>query len=247
MQLVIDAGNQVQAWMTPDDYGAEIEAGVESAVTLTDTGWLLEVGIDKSVFSTPIPAVLGPANDPAGNNWGIDFSYRDNDDGDPDEETRNGLTELSTNYVWADPEPVPAFPTKIPSHWGQMIAGEPSDPTIRLDDGSLTDATERANYVHEVLGTWIGDSNLDGEFNSTDFVVVFTAGEYEDELADNSIWATGDWNGDSEFNSSDFVAAFSDGGYERGAIAVAAVPEPVSGAMLLSALVCLLPLRRLRR
>ena len=97
---------------------------------------------------------------------------------------------------------------------------------------SLRDPTERANYVHDVLGTWIGDSNFDGEFNSTDFVLVFGAGEYEDGLDGNSTWSDGDWNGDGDFNSSDFVAAFTDGGYEAGARpAVAAVPEP-SGVVL---------------
>ena len=40
------------------------------------------------------------------------------------------------------------------------------DPLAPLDDGTLTDPVERANYVHDVLGTWIGDSNVDGEFNS---------------------------------------------------------------------------------
>ena len=244
VQLVIDAENRVQVWNSPIDYEEQVEAGVESAVTLTDNGWMLEVGIDKSVFDTPLPAVLGPANDPEGNNYGIELSYRDNDD--PDETgNRNGDTAFTSAYVWADPNPG-GFPNKVPEYWGQMIAGEPVevDPTIRLDDGSLTNAAERADYVHDVLGTWIGDSNLDGEFNSTDFVVVFSAGEYEDDVDGNSTWADGDWNGDGDFNSSDFVAAFSDGGYEKGPRAVAAVPEPLCGVMLLTAMVCLSPLRR---
>ena len=77
------------------------------------------------------------------------------------------------------------------------LAGFGGDPLDPLDDGTLTDPTERADYVHGVLGTWIGDSNLDGQFNSTDFVVVFTAAEYEDGLEGNSSWVTGDWNGDN--------------------------------------------------
>ncbi|MBM97847.1 MAG: hypothetical protein CMJ77_01880 [Planctomycetaceae bacterium] len=243
VQLVIDAENRVQVWNSPIDYEEQVEAGIDSAVTITDNGWMLEVGIDKSVFETPLPAVLGPANDPAGNNYGIELSYRDNDDPD-DTGTRNGDTAFTTDYVWADPNPG-GFPNKIPFYWGQMIAGEAADPTLRLDDGSLTDPTERANYVHDVLGTWIGDSNLDGEFNSTDFVVVFQAGEYEDGAVGNSVWATGDWNGDKEFNSTDFVAAFVDGGFELGARpAVAVVPEPVAGTLFFTALALMLPLIR---
>ena len=118
-------------------------------------------------------------------------------------------------------------------NWGQLEFVGSLDPTIRLDDGSLTDATERVNYVHDVLGTWMGDANLDGEFNSSDFVAVFTAGEYEDLIGGNSTWATGDWNGDGEFNSSDFVVAFADGGFELGPRPAAAqVPEPTSATLL---------------
>ena len=79
------------------------------------------------------------------------------------------------------------------------------------------------------LNTSIGDSNLDGEFNSADFVQVFQAGEYEDDIDGNSTWSTGDWNVDSEFNSGDFVIAFQDGGFEQGPRpAVRTVPEPHS-------------------
>ncbi|MCA9172511.1 MAG: dockerin type I repeat-containing protein [Planctomycetales bacterium] len=79
------------------------------------------------------------------------------------------------------------------------------------------------------MGTWFGDANLDGEFNSTDLVVVFQAGVYEDSVLLNAGWSTGDWNGDGEFNSSDLVTAFQTGGYGQGprdAVAASAVPEP---------------------
>ena len=122
----------------------------------------------------------------------------------------------------------------------------PTDPLAPLDNGTLTDPTERANYVHNVMNTWIGDSNLDGEFNSADFVTVFSAGQYEDQTAANSSWVTGDWDGNKEFDSSDFVAAFVDGGYEKGVrAATAAVPEP--SGMLLSLCAVLAMAARCRR
>ena len=79
--------------------------------------------------------------------------------------------------------------------------------------------------------TYLGDSNLDGVFDSGDFVDAFAAGKYEaDELAK---WNEGDWNGDERFDTTDFVAAFQGGGYEMGArTAVATVPEPSSWALL---------------
>lgn len=123
--------------------------------------------------------------------------------------------------------------------WDQL-GGDPKD---RID--SITDPTERLDYVHDVLGTWMGDSNCDGEFNSSDLVTVFTAGQYEDGVAGNSTWATGDWNGDGEFDSSDFVTAFTDGGYENGP-RPAAVPETSGPAPLLFAIFVLNWIRRKR-
>lgn len=58
-----------------------------------------------------------------------------------------------------------------------------------------------------------GDSNLNGIFNSSDLLLVFQAGGYEDEVAGNARWETGDWNGDGEFNSSDLVFVFQSGMY----------------------------------
>ena len=68
-----------------------------------------------------------------------------------------------------------------------------------------------------------GDSNVDGIFNSSDFVAVFRVGEYEDGIPANSTWRDGDWNGDQEFDTSDFVFAFRKGTYSATAVPV---PEP---------------------
>lgn len=93
-------------------------------------------------------------------------------------------------------------------------------------DGSVT-RDDRDAWVVGLRNTWFGDSNLDGEFTSGDFVLVFTTGEYEDGVDGNSTWAEGDWNGDGDFTSGDFVTAFTDGGFEVGPrTASFAVPEP---------------------
>lgn len=59
----------------------------------------------------------------------------------------------------------------------------------------------------------IGDANGDNVFDSSDLVLVFQAGEYEDAIRRNSIFSTGDWNGDGDFDSSDLVIAFQEGAY----------------------------------
>jgi len=95
-------------------------------------------------------------------------------------------------------------------------------------DSAVNDA-DRTVWVEDLKNTYFGDANLDGEFSSADFVAVFTIGQYEDGVANNSFWEGGDWNGDGEFSSSDFVTAFTAGGYEIGPrAAVASVPEPTS-------------------
>ena len=83
-----------------------------------------------------------------------------------------------------------------------------------------------------------GDANKDGLFDSTDLVQVFQAGEYEDDMPQNSYWTTGDWTGNGEFDSSDLVAAFLTGRYEAEA-AVVAVPEPSAMVLLLFGLIAL--------
>ena len=100
-------------------------------------------------------------------------------------------------------------------------------PAYDLNGDGAVNGEDRLHWVSRSKKTYIGDSNLDGEFNSNDFVSIFTAGEYEDNIAGNSTWATGDWNGDGDFTSSDFVLAFGDGGYELGPrVAQQTVPEP---------------------
>lgn len=107
------------------------------------------------------------------------------------------------------------------------IADESNDVVFDLTDDALVDTDDLILWVNELYGSYLGDANLDGEFNSGDFVHVFSAGEYEDGLPGNSTWGTGDWNADGEFDSGDFVFAFQGGGYEAGPRElVVAVPEP---------------------
>ena len=74
--------------------------------------------------------------------------------------------------------------------------------------------------------------NLDGEFNSGDFVAVFSVGKYETGV--KASWSEGDWNADGVFDSGDFVRAFVDSGYEVGRRPALAVPESEGGPMSLS-------------
>ena len=115
----------------------------------------------------------------------------------------------------------------------QAAAIAANDPAFDLNGDGSTNLADREMWVNELANTYMGDSNFDGQFNSSDFVTVFGAAKYESGQA--ATWGEGDWNGDGLFNSTDFVAAFSGGGYEKGERAggLQTVPEPSSFALIL--------------
>jgi hypothetical protein len=81
-----------------------------------------------------------------------------------------------------------------------------------MDVLSASDLDSRIAW-YENLSPIVGDSNGDGIFNSSDLIVDFQAGEYEDGIAGNSTFEEGDWNRDGDFNSADLVLAFQKGNY----------------------------------
>ena len=68
-----------------------------------------------------------------------------------------------------------------------------------LTDDDLVNGDDQAMWVHELKRTYFGDANLDGLFNSDDFVQVFAVGKYESDQ--EASWAEGDWDGDGLFSS----------------------------------------------
>jgi hypothetical protein len=124
----------------------------------------------------------------------------------------------------------------------QAVSG-PDKVNYDLNGDSLTDAADVTVWIKDLLNSWIGDADLDGEFNSSDLVTVLASGTYENDI--DATWTTGDFNADGRTNSGDLVAALADGGYELGPrAAVRAVPEPTS---LILALIGVLACCRARR
>ncbi len=104
--------------------------------------------------------------------------------------------------------------------------------TFDLNSDGSVDGNDLLVWIHDLRGTWVGDSDLDGEFGSSDLTSVFQAGMYESDQ--QATWAQGDWTGEGRFDSADLVAAFVDGGYEQGPRpAGQAVPEPSSSWLLM--------------
>ena len=118
----------------------------------------------------------------------------------------------------------------------EVAAGTNNGALDLTGDGNV-DTADLTNWVKEQFGTWFGDSDLNGEFNSGDLVAIFGAGKYDTGTAAN--WGEGDWNGDGLFNSGDLVTAFSDGGFEVGPLAASQVPEPTGIVLTLIGFVAL--------
>ena len=128
----------------------------------------------------------------------------------------------------------------------EVIRGD-NDRFFDLNADNIVDQSDRKVWVEELKKTYFGDSNLDGEFGTTDLVRVFTVGEYEDGITGNSTWASGDWDGNADFDTRDFVFVFQRGEYEVGPRpAVAAVPEPSGLTLVIVAQAVVLGRRRLR-
>ena len=111
-----------------------------------------------------------------------------------------------------------------------------------LTGDGFVNGQDREEWVVSLANTWFGDADLDGVFNTSDFVTVFQAGRFE--TGESASWTQGDWNGDRRFTSADFVKAFQDGGFEQGARTGALVPEPSTLGILLTGLLGLLVVRR---
>lgn len=86
--------------------------------------------------------------------------------------------------------------------------------------GRISDPSQLDNKLKPAIKSRVvGDSNGDGRFDSTDLVLAFQAGKYEDEIPRNASFAEGDWNGDCDFTSADLILAFQQSTYEGGMIA----------------------------
>jgi hypothetical protein len=115
-------------------------------------------------------------------------------------------------------------------------AGGNNPAAYDLNADALVNIGDVNIWVKDLFHSWIGDANLDKEFNSSDLVAVLGAGTYETDVA--ATWSTGDFDGSGRFDSADLVAALADGGYELGPrAAVSAVPEPATFVTLMMGLI----------
>ena len=134
---------------------------------------------------------------------------------------------------------------------GQLDAGDldlqavgivNNDPRFDLNSDGVVDTKDRLVWINDLKQSWMGDSNLDGEFNSSDLVDVFIASLFE--TGTPATWSQGDWDGDGFFSTSDLVTAFQGEGFESGPRDVAMVVAEPRGACTCVLLVSLLLWRK---
>jgi hypothetical protein len=128
----------------------------------------------------------------------------------------------------------------------EIVKGPAADLSFDLTNDGQVNFDDRKMWVEDeqLKYTYIGDANLDLEFNSSDMVQVFVGGKYE--TLQEATWGEGDFTGDKVFDSGDMVAAFAGGGYEKGPRGQnpPAVPEPTSITLLLLGLLGAVSLSR---
>ncbi|MCP4189801.1 MAG: hypothetical protein GY768_04150 [Planctomycetaceae bacterium] len=108
--------------------------------------------------------------------------------------------------------------------------------TYGENSDGVVDIADRRILVGRHLNTWMGDADLNSQFDSSDLVILFAAGKYE--TGASASWEECDWDGNGVFVSGELVAAFADGRCDAGPkVAVAAVPEPSSIVLALVSLV----------
>jgi hypothetical protein len=237
------------------DYFVEADSAYEfAAATQSDWGWNMtaELARDQTTMTDFEVAIPRDAiGDPASfdfllfaNNFCCDFQL-------PDDVYPNGGASLFGDFLSYELSAVGLTgdfdgngvldASDIDDLTAQSAAGN-HPATYDLNGDGQVNNGDITLWVKQLLGSWIGDANLDREFNSSDLVSVLATGTYETDVA--AVWTTGDFNGDGRTNSSDLVAALADGGYEQGAPAAAAVPEPAASLLACLATLALCPLMR---
>ena len=210
-----DVWHTAEVFVSGDQLTVVLTNGADGEVVVAfdeSVNGLDQIGVVRPAFA----ARTGGAFD----NYEIDnFTYNDGSATKVGDYNENGLLDTGDLDLQAS----------------EGIAG--GDLSYDLNSDGVVNEADRVVWVNDLKNTWMGDADLNGEFDSGDLVAVFAEAKYETGEAAN--WAQGDWNGDQIFGSGDLVAAFSNAGYDTGPRpggpnpATAMVPEPSSIVLLL--------------
>ena len=221
--------------------------GIFRFAATTQTGWLWEyVDRVQSNTSSATDIAIGVPSAAFGNDDAFDFAlWANNFDLGKDEDYYPNSSYLQGGSFFTYVVGESAGPIGIDELSSAIRSGLTDDKFDLNDDGTVN-GNDHAYWVKNVTKTHYGDANLDLAVDSSDFIQVFQAGQYEDAIAGNSLWSTGDWNGDLDFTSDDLILALQDVGSFGAVASVSAVPEPSGLLLLLMGGIGLLRTRRQR-
>jgi hypothetical protein len=116
---------------------------------------------------------------------------------------------------------------------GAAIRAGSSDAQFDLDGNGAVDSADYGYWVTNIMGTVIGDANLDGRTDVSDFNI-WNANKFTNSTG----WCTGDFNGDGQTDVSDFNLWNSNKFTSAAASSAvpAAVPEPTGQILVLLAI-----------
>lgn len=120
------------------------------------------------------------------------------------------------------------------------IAVDSTDSYFDLDGNSLVTSTDLNVLVVDLVGTSIGDANLDGNTDFIDFLAL------ANHFGGPGSWAEGDFDGDGHIRFLDFLALANNFSANEAAAAVA-VPEPSFRLASVSSILMMLCMVRRRR
>ena len=223
-------GNQGQ-WGSGDNEGHTLwtfEANVG------DDGGVVEMAISWDTWDAPDDQVLCDAGAPQeGDEWLVNLGLISSDPG-------NFLPVWQwneSNFFVSRPDGTFRFvssgqPCDINGD-GNCDAADIDAMSQNVIDGTATEADRTAlieSASPDGFNTYLGDSDLNGQFDEQDIVTAFIDGKYLS--GDAAGWAQGDWDANLQFDEQDFFQAFIAGGYLQGPRGAAAVPEPSSFVLL---------------
>lgn len=113
------------------------------------------------------------------------------------------------------------------------------DRAMDLNGDGVLDTADKKIWLEDLVGTRVGDANLDGTVGFDDFV------EMSQNFGGSGRWNTGDFDNDRQVGFSDFVALSINYGFVRPTSA--AVPEPTGWITVMVPLFAWLHLRRRSR
>ena len=118
----------------------------------------------------------------------------------------------------------------------EAVAANANQASFDLTEDGFVDEADRKTWIAELAETYSGDTNLDGNVDFSDFLVLSSS------FGMPGGWAEGDFDGNGDVQFPDFLALASNFGKE--ATGAVSIPEPATDVLAYAMLLATLLMRR---